>query len=140
MRAESIELSFRISNLMAMAGWGALILFPKSPLTRKGVRTGGLSALFGLFYGVLFLFGDGYSLNNFQSLAGVHHLFQISEFLLAGWIHYLAFDLFVGGWIVTDAENRLLKHRYVIPSLILTFLFGPLGFVSYLVTRKALCK
>ena len=68
---------------------------------------------------------------SFQSLAGVHQLFFNNWILLAGWVHYLAFDLFVGSWIVRDAQALKLAHYWVIPILPLTFILGPVGFMFY---------
>ena len=59
---------------------------------------------------------------------------------LAGWIHYLAFDLFVGAWEVKDAQEKNISHWFVIPCLILTFLFGPIGFLLYSILRFFLSK
>src|SRR4051812_21348401 len=52
--------------------------------------------------------------------------------LLAGWTHYLAFDLFVGRWEVRDAQRRGIPHLLITPALVLTFLLGPAGFLFYL--------
>jgi ABA4-like protein len=56
--------------------------------------------------------------------------------LLAGWTHYLAFDLFIGGWEVRDAQARGIPHLLVVPALVLTFLFGPAGLLLYLAIRS----
>jgi hypothetical protein len=60
--------------------------------------------------------------------------------LLAGWIHYLAFDLFIGSWEVRDAQRLGLNHLLVIPCLALTFLFGPIGLMLYFLIRLAAKK
>lgn len=57
--------------------------------------------------------------------------------LLAGWVHYLAFDLFIGSWEVRDAQRHGLSHLLVVPCLALTFLFGPVGLLLYLGLRGA---
>jgi hypothetical protein len=72
----------------------------------------------------------------FSSLAGVETLFRNQWALLAGWSHYLAFDLFVGGWEVRDARERGVPHLFVVPALVLTFLFGPAGWLLYLTIRQ----
>ena len=59
-------------------------------------------------------------------------LFENPWLLLAGWAHYLAFDLFIGGWEVRDAQRRGIPHLLVVPALVLTFLFGPAGLLLYL--------
>jgi len=55
--------------------------------------------------------------------------------MLAGWVHYLAFDLFVGNWQVRDAQAHGIPHWAIAPSLILTFLFGPAGLLLYFAVR-----
>jgi hypothetical protein len=74
----------------------------------------------------------------FGSLADVSLIFQNPWVLLAGWIHYLAFDLFVGSWEVRDAQRVGIRHLFVVPCLVLTFLFGPIGLLLYFILRAAL--
>jgi hypothetical protein len=62
-------------------------------------------------------------------------LFTQPGIALAGWIHYLAFDLFVGAWEVRDASRHGVPHRVVVPCLVLTFLLGPSGLLAYLALR-----
>jgi hypothetical protein len=74
----------------------------------------------------------------FRTLAQVSRLFASPEALLAGWVHYLAFDLFTGAWETRDALRLGLSRWIVAPCLVLTFLFGPVGLVLYLLLRLAL--
>src|SRR6187401_1360051 len=76
-------------------------------------------------------------MHNFSSLAGVTALFGEEWLLLAGWIHYLVFDLLVGRWELKDAQARGIPHLVVVPCLVLTFLFGPGGWLLYLGLRAA---
>ena len=62
----------------------------------------------------------------------MRRLFGDEALLLAGWVHYLAFDLFVGSWEVRDAQRLGIPHLLVVPCLVLTFLFGPVGLLLYL--------
>ena len=55
--------------------------------------------------------------------------------LLAGWIHYLAFDLLTGVWEVRDAARRGVPHWLVVPCLALTFMLGPAGWLLYRAVR-----
>ena len=64
-------------------------------------------------------------------------LFTSPEIALAGWVHYLAFDLFVGAWEVRTARREAIPHLLVLPCLVLTFLFGPVGFLLFLGLRAA---
>jgi hypothetical protein len=50
-------------------------------------------------------------------------------------VHYLAFDLFVGGWEVRDAVARGVSRWLVAPCLLLTFIFGPAGWLAYYAVR-----
>ena len=71
----------------------------------------------------------------FSSLAAVAELFADPWLLLAGWVHYLAFDLFLGAWEVRDAARSGVPHWLVVPCLMLTFLVGPVGFLTYCICR-----
>ncbi len=62
-------------------------------------------------------------------------LFSNRWVLLAGWIHYLCFDLFIGSWQVRDAAANNISHWLVIPCLFLTFMFGPVGLLLYFALR-----
>ena len=77
------------------------------------------------------------SSGGFSSLPDVAALFGNPWLLLAGWTHYLAFDLLVGSWEVRDARDRGVPHRLVLPCLALTFLFGPAGWLLYRSLRTA---
>ena len=69
------------------------------------------------------------------SLEQVSQLFQNRAILLAGWIHYGAFDLFVGYWETKDAQRLGIHHLLLVRCLLLTFLFGPAGLLAYLILR-----
>lgn len=93
----------------------------------------------GLVLGVVYIFsiliGSGEAEGNFSSLESVRSLFANDYFLLAGWIHYLAFDLFLGTWEVEDGLKVGINRWVLVPVLALTFYFGPAGFVLYLILR-----
>jgi hypothetical protein len=132
MDALSPDLAFRLGNLVALAGWVALALSPPSRrwTPRIWQLTGWLIPLaLALAYVALLLghWGPG----GFGSLAEVRQLFERPGLLAAGWLHYLAFDLFVGTWIARDAAQRGVPHLALLPCLALTFLFGPAGLLAY---------
>ena len=62
-------------------------------------------------------------------------LFKSPRVVLAGWIHFLAFDLMVGLYIVTDAAQRGIGHLWLLPALFLTLMFGPAGLLLYMAMR-----
>ncbi len=74
----------------------------------------------------------------FNSLAQVSILFSSPYALLAGWVHYLAFDLFTGAWEARDAAEVGISRWLVAPCLLLTFFFGPAGLALYLLLKLAL--
>ncbi len=129
------ELIFSVANNLAVVGWLLLLLFPRrrwsAPLTSGLV----IPSLLGIAYTALVLTHWGKTPGGFSSLAAVSQLFQSPWMLLAGWIHYLAFDLFIGSWEVRDSRQRGISHWFVIPCLLLTFFFGPIGLVAYLGLR-----
>jgi hypothetical protein len=57
---------------------------------------------------------------------------------LASWLHYLVIDLVAGTWEVIDAERAGLPHFALVPCLIATFFFGPMGVLLYFVTKYGL--
>ena len=71
----------------------------------------------------------------FETLAKVKLLFSSDEALLAGWIHYLTFDLFVGMWICHNADLRGINRWILLPCLVLTFMAGPTGLLLYIIIR-----
>jgi hypothetical protein len=92
-------------------------------------------ALLALVYAAIVATQWGGSAGGFQTLSAVATLFSQPWLLLAGWVHYLAFDLFVGTWEVLDAQERGIPHGLVLPCLALTFAFGPAGWLAYAMLR-----
>lgn len=80
---------------------------------------------------------SGVAPGGFDSLPNVMLLFTKPEIALAGWIHYLAFDLFVGAWEVRTARAERIPFPLVVPCLALTFLFGPAGYLAFSTLRAA---
>lgn len=82
----------------------------------------------------------GEARGGFGSLREVALLFEHDWMLLAGWVHYLAFDLFVGSWQVRDARRLGIPHAAVLPCLVLTLFLGPVGWLLYLGVRTAVAR
>ncbi len=137
MKAEQI---FSIVNLVALLGWIILAVAPRWVVTRKIIFSGAIPLLLSVAYLILIVAFFGKSEGGFGSLAEVMKLFTDEWTMLAGWIHYLAFDLFVGTWEVKDAQAKKISHWFVIPCLFLTFMLGPIGFLLYSVLRFFLAK
>ena len=126
---------FSILNMITMASWLPLIFLPRARWSATLVPLL-VPSLLAVVYVALVVVGMPESEGGFSSLAAVRTLFGNPWMLVAGWTHYLAFDLFVGGWEVRDAQRRGVPHLLVVPALILTFLFGPAGLLVYLAIRS----
>ena len=139
---ESADLLFGAANAVAAAGWTALALSPASARWAPQVRriTGRwLPLAFALVYVALMathLGADG----GFGSVAQVQKLFSVPGLLVAGWLHYLAFDLFVGSWIAERAAALHIPHAIVIALLLATFMFGPAGLLAYAALRATIYR
>jgi len=130
---------FSVANNVALLGWLLLLVAPRWHLTRRVVLSGALPLVLAASY--VLLIGSHYlgahgGEGGFGSLAEVAALFQDPWALLAGWVHYLCFDLAVGTWEMRDAHRRGLPHWLLVPALVLTFLFGPLGLLLYAGLRR----
>ncbi|WP_281015649.1 abscisic acid-deficient protein Aba4 family protein [Mesorhizobium sp. M00.F.Ca.ET.216.01.1.1] len=131
--------AFSTASTIAMLGWLGLLTSLFVPIARDAVwRTTRLfiPALFGVAYVVLIWQGWSNAVGaGFGSIEQVRALFAVDAALVAGWLHYLAFDLFVGNWIIEDGLTRRINRFALIPCLGLTFLFGPAGLLLYLGLR-----
>ena len=134
----SPETLFAICSWLAVLGWLLLIFLPRWKWSARIIAGGLIPVLLGLVYVSLIATHFGESGGGFGSLAQVSQLFRNPYNLLAGWVHYLAFDLFIGSWEVRDAERLRIHHLLVVPCLLLTFMLGPIGLLLYLVLRSVL--
>ena len=134
-------MAYDVAGKLAMLGWLGLIasLFVQSvrPAAQIAARLI-IPALLAIAYGLLIWGGfqeapDG----GFGSIAEIRALFASDSALVAGWLHYLAFDLFVGSWIVADGLRRRIPALLILPCLPLTLLFGPLGLLLFILLRLA---
>lgn len=131
------EQVFSVVSTIALVTWVAMLLAPRRPLVVDRVAGLITPVLLALIYVVLIATSWVGSRGDFSSLAGVAALFSQEWLLLAGWIHYLAFDLLIGRWELKDSQSRRIPYLLVIPCLVLTFLFGPGGWLLYLGLRSA---
>lgn len=127
------------ATAVASVAWLLLIASPGEGTTRR-VRLAFVPLLLSLLYLAVLTASTRSHQGNFLSLDGVRALFTNEWALLAGWIHFLAFDLLVGVWMSRDAEERGVPRWLVAPFLLLTFLLGPLGFLGYHLVRPLLSK
>lgn len=128
---------FQVANTVALLSWIALLVQPRrvAPVLRFLVP-GALAVLYLWAIATAMPGGDG----GFDSLANVKALFTSDRAVLAGWVHYLAFDLFIGCWEVLDARERGVRFLFVVPCLVLTFMFGPVGLLLYFAVRTVAAR
>jgi len=131
------DLIFALAGAAVLPGWMLLAFLPASPWTRR-YTTVAVPVVLGLVYLYLMAANLGRTGGGFGSLTEVQRLFDDRQLALAGWVHYLVLDLFVGAWEVRDARRLGLRHVLVVPCLALTFLLGPVGLLSYLGLRTGL--
>ena len=136
----SNELLFSIANGIALLAWLVLLVFPFRPFTNKlliGVVVGLLCITYSVLVYQLLKPGD---FQKFSTLGGVISLLSEPGMALAGWVHYLAFDLMVGLFIANNAAKYGIAHAWIVPCLILTYMLGPVGLMLYLLIRWAVVK
>ena len=127
----SLASIFSVANTTAALGWLLLIFAPRWRITERLVLSGALALGFAVLYSGLIVAHFGESEGGFSSLDEVVKLFRQPAMVLTGWVHYLAFDLFVGAWEARDARRRGVPHLALVPCLLLTFMFGPVGLLAY---------
>ncbi|MDZ4275220.1 MAG: ABA4-like family protein [Erythrobacter sp.] len=135
-------LVFNAVNIIAAVGWAALILLPRWPALLSAVLYLGVgllcliyaTGLIGVLTGVIPNPDGGGA--DFTTIAGVRAIFASDAGVVIGWTHYLAFDLFVGVWIVRDADAKGLSRWVQAPILLATFIAGPLGLLVWLLVRE----
>jgi hypothetical protein len=137
----SPDLIFRLCNSIALLSWLLLIFagfFTVRPAryVYSVVCQYIVPGLLSVAYLILILTHWAGHQGGFGSVFAVQKLFGNPWLTVAGWVHYLAFDLFIGAWQVRDAQRSTVPHWWIIPSLVLTFLFGPIGFLLYLLLKS----
>ncbi|MFT4725842.1 MAG: hypothetical protein ACI9UN_000337 [Granulosicoccus sp.] len=136
----SFEQLFSSASTLAMLGWVILVFLPRgwqwlNPIPAMLIPLI-LSVLYSFLIARYFFSAEG----GFDSLANVQLLFTYPAAALAGWVHYLAFDLFVGGVIAKLADEIGLSRLIQAPILLLTFMFGPFGFLLFMLIKIAMLR
>lgn len=134
----TLEHVFSLCSGLAILGWLGLVLAPRWHITRDWMAPVAAPLMIGSVY--IWLMANSLdaipSDAGFGSLAGVTALYSVPELVLAGWVHYLVFDLFVGAWELQDSQKEGIHHLLVIPCLLLTLMAAPAGLVLYLVVKR----
>jgi hypothetical protein len=126
---------FGLAGQIATYGWLILIFLPRTKVFLC-IPQFLIPITIGLLYAGLMFVHYSNSDGNFGSLDSVRSLFENDYVLLAGWVHYLAFDLFVGASIAEESDVIGISRLVQTPILMATFMFGPIGLVIFLFVRS----
>ncbi len=137
----SIDMLYYWVNLGVLPFWLILIFFPASNLCRYFVTS--IFPIFILSGAYIFLlyksYLNSYDFNsNFSLYMGIDDttdLFSNKNFLMMFWIHFISINLFTGGWIVKDSQKFVINKFLISIPLIITYLIGPLGLLTYWLIR-----
>ncbi len=126
---------FTLCNSIALAGWVILIALPMWRSADKFIVSV-IVSLFAVIYTYYIVVNiSSIDMKSFSTLRGLTDLFANPLAVLIGWVHYLAFDLMTGIFIKKNAAKYGIPHWQIVPCLLLTFLFGPVGLLLYLAIR-----
>lgn len=128
---------FSLANPLAAIAWLLLIALPRRSWVTGAVTRLVVPGLFAAAYTGIVAVSLSSSDGSFSTLEGVGRLFDHRWLLLAGWLHYLAFDLLIGTWEVLDSQQRGMPHLLVVPCLLLTFMLGPAGWLLYIIISRS---
>jgi len=126
---------FSVANSVAVLCWILLAILPDRRWVTRSVTGTAMPVLFAVAYVAIVIAVLPHSSGSFSTLAGVMELFANPWLVLAGWLHYLAFDLLIGTWEARDSVERGVPRWALVPCLFLTLMFGPAGWVAYRIVR-----
>lgn len=125
---------FQVASNLVAPCWLLLLVAPRWRWTQR-VVTFAWPMLMAAVYVYLLVAHRPPPGSGFSSLAQVSALFSSPWALAAGWIHYLAFDLFIGAWETRDGLRLGISRWVLLPCQLLTFFFGPAGLALYLLVK-----
>ena len=131
----TVEQCFSMANGLSVLCWILLAALPNRRWATDVVTGKAAPGLFAIGYIAIVLAVFPRAEGSFSTLAGVAELFANRWLLLAGWLHYLAFDLLIGTWEARDSVERRMPRWLLFPCLFLTLMFGPMGWVVYMAVR-----
>ena len=137
----TIEILYYWVNLGVLPFWLILIFFPSSNLSKYFVTS--IFPVFILSGTYIFILYKSYLnsfdfINNFTLYLSINHLsdlFTDNSYLMMFWIHFIAINLFTGGWIVKDSQKFYINRILLSIPLIITYLIGPIGLIFYWLIR-----
>ena len=132
----SPDVIFNLANMFVLIGWILLFFAPNWKMTQNIVLNGVVLILSVVYLSIFITILPEFSLESFSSLENVKALFQDDMAVALGWVHYLAFDLFVGAYIVRKGkEFGMARWQYTI-CLPFTFMLGPVGYLLFTIIKQ----
>jgi hypothetical protein len=134
-----METIFKIGNLIILPFWALMIFLPGWRVTKRIIGSPLISAAPAALYAALVIprFVEIWRAVSNPELSGIAALLGGPVGATVAWLHFLAFDLFVGRWIYLDGRERGISSWVMAPALFLTLMLGPCGFLLYLIARSA---
>jgi len=134
-----METLFKLSSLAALPIWALMIFLPRWGVTKRLISSPLVCAAPAALYAALVIphFTEVWRAVSSPELSGIAALLGSPIGATVGWLHFLAFDLFVGRWIYLDGRERGVPAWVMAPVLFLTLMLGPCGFLLYLIVRHA---
>ncbi len=137
----TIETLYMWINLGVLPFWFILIFFPQSHISRIFVTS--IFPIFILSGVYIFILYKSYLIDydfkgNFNLYLGLNELSRLFEdnlYLMFFWTHFIAINLFLGGWIVKDSQKFIINKILLAVPLIITYLIGPIGLFVYWIIR-----
>lgn len=129
---------FDHAGTIAFCGWAILVLAPRRWALLNAIPAVVLPAVLSGLYAAIVLQHFAAADGGYDSLAAVKTLLSGDWLLLAGWVHFLAFDLFAGAWMAQRMDEAGINRVLQAPVLLLILFFGPAGFLIGLIAIGAL--
>jgi ABA4-like protein len=132
-----METLFKISNLIILPFWALMIFLPRWRVTKRLIGSPLACAIPAALYAALVIprLAEIWPAVSNPELSGISALLGSPVGATVAWLHFLAFDLFVGRWIYLDGRDRGISFWVMAPALFLTLMLGPCGFLLYLIAR-----
>ena len=124
---------FDLCNTVMLLVWALLLFLPKWRFTELLIAYPWVPLGISFFYSYFLIVSGGLAEADFSTLEGITKLFRLAspESAAAGWLHYLAFDFWVGTWIIRHSRRHQISHWVTLPALACTFMLGPIGIMVY---------
>jgi Domain of unknown function (DUF4281) len=129
-----MNLVFSLSSLLVMPFWFLMIFLPRWKVTKIIIASPLIIVPAALLYALLVIpnIGSTFMLLLNPTLEGISKLLGSSSGATIGWVHFLAFDLFVGRYAYLESQKRNFNPILMGFVLFSILMYGPLGMLIFL--------